>query len=390
LETDARSLFSHNYTSSHRFVNFLWESYFRAIRDANIVIASIEDASFNENFSEQKTAEAKFIRGLAYTELLKNYGATPIPTHPEDIVMPRASLDEMKTLIEDDLQAAASILPVNQSDFGRATRGAALAALAKYHLNSKEWQEAADFSQQVIDLNRYQLIPDYTEVFAVDNEGNDEMIWVHVKEAQNNSHFINATTIPTDFPMPNPNNTVFAAITTLFDEFVNSFEDGDSRTDLIVTEYTNTAGEHVQLLGNDASVPLKYEFDPNANGQNAGNDIPVIRYADILLTRAEALNEINGPTQESIDLINMVRERAGVAQINLGDFSQESLRNHIFQERYWEFYWEQMWREDQIRQGVFISKANERGVNAQEHNRLFPIPQQVINANPEVEQNPGY
>lgn len=144
------------------------------------------------------------------------------------------------------------------------------------------------------------------------------------------------------------------------------------------------------MLGNDLSNPLKYQWDPNAVGQGAGNDLPVIRYADILLTRAEALNEMNGPTQEAIDLVNLVRERAGVSLIEVGNFSKESFRDHIYQEREWEFYYEQMRREDQIRHGIFIQKAQERGINAQEFHRLFPIPQQVLDANSDIEQNPGY
>src|SRR5690606_39797988 len=104
---------------------------------------------------------------------------------------------------------------------------------------------------------------------------------------------------------------------------------------------------------------------PNAISQNNGNDIPVVRYADILLSRAEALNELSGPNQESIDLINQVRTRAGIDNLQLASFStKEQLRDHILAERGWEFFTEGKRREDLIRMGKFISGALSRGKNA--------------------------
>jgi hypothetical protein len=124
----------------------------------------------------------------------------------------------------------------------------------------------------------------------------------------------------------------------------------------------------VQGLGNDQSHPLKLPWDPNAVGARAGNDIPVIRYADMLLTRAEALNEVNGPSEEAIDLINQVRTRANATPLVLADFTKDSLRDAILQEREWEFYFEGNSREDQIRHGVMISSAvsySTRGLGCQ-------------------------
>jgi hypothetical protein len=76
--------------------------------------------------------------------------------------------------------------------------------------------------------------------------------------------------------------------------------------------------------------------------------------------------------------------------LNAGDFTKESLRDHLLQERNWEFYAEIKSRQDQIRQGKFISLARARGKNAQPFHVLFPIPIVEINANPNLEQNPGY
>jgi len=145
-------------------------------------------------------------------------------------------------------------------------------------------------------------------------------------------------------------------------------------------------------LNNNNTRSFKYTPDPNAVGNSHGNDIAVIRYADILLSRAEALNELNGPTQEALDLIQEVRDRAGLTTpLNLSDYTKETLRDRILDERGWELYAEKVRRQDLLRHGKFISSAKARGITiADDHHKLFPIPQTEINANPLCEQNPGY
>src|SRR5690606_20787115 len=122
-----------------------------------------------------------------------------------------------------------------------------------------------------------------------------------------------------------------------------------------------------------------------------GNDIPAIRYADVLLMRAEALNELNGPTGEAIALINQVREKAGVPPLALAEVaSKEAFRAHLLAERGWEFFSEGQRRRDLIRHGLFIESARQRGKNASQHHERYPIPQPEIDKNPNLEQNPGY
>jgi starch-binding outer membrane protein, SusD/RagB family len=153
----------------------------------------------------------------------------------------------------------------------------------------------------------------------------------------------------------------------------------------------------LKLVEDAAGKPLdnarsfKYTPDPNAISQNNGNDIPVIRYADILLTRAEALNEVNGPNQESIDLINQVRQRAGISAILMGNFAtREALRTQLLKERGWEFFTEGKRREDMIRMGTFVSNAVARGKAAKPFHVLYPLPQSEVDANPNLKQNDGY
>ena len=378
--------------SNHRYVLGIWTDAFQAIRDANIVLDNIGNENFSTDFQTLTTAEARFLRAWSYTILYDLFGPVPlyISSSTDSLLLARATDEQIKTFIGQELNSAATDLPVNPSQFGRASRGAALGVLCKYYLNNREWQECVDVSQQIMDLGVYSLVDDYKSVFSLDNEGNTEMLWVLPRTAPDATQSINALTFPTDYPLPLSSQNVFAARTYLFDAFVNSFESNDSRKDLIVTEYVNTSGEPVTLLGNDQSLSLKYEFDPDAAGAGMGNDIPAIRYADILLARAEALNELNGPTQEAVNLINQVRSRAGILPLSPGGFTKESLRVHIGQERRWEFYMEGKSRQDQIRQNTFISGATERGKNAAPHQVRFAIPQIDIDANPALIQNDGY
>ena len=259
-------------------------------------------------------------------------------------------------------------------------------------MNTKQWQKAADMAKSVMGLNRYELQDVYTDVFAIANEGNSELLWAMTKlPLAGADQAINALMFPPDYPRPFPNNGVFAARTYLFDSFVSSFEETDTRQDFIVRDYVSTSsGAVVEGFGRDQSFPHKYEFDPNSAGFRSGNDFPIIRYADILLSRAEALNETSGPSNEAIDLINMVRVRAKATPLDAGGFTKESLREAILQERGWEFYFEAKRREDLLRQDRLISNAVARGKGAQDFHKLFPIPQVELDANPDLVQNPGY
>lgn len=144
------------------------------------------------------------------------------------------------------------------------------------------------------------------------------------------------------------------------------------------------------MLGNDNIRSVKYWPDQNNAGAAHGNDIPEIRLADIYLSRAEALNEISGPTQDALDNINYVRRRANILDLKLVDItSKDQLRDLILAERGHEFYNEGHRRIDMIRMGKFISNAIARGKNARNIHLVFPIPQVVVDSDPLI-KNPDY
>lgn len=391
--------------STNLFSSDMWQPQYRAIRNANLILDNIDNEALQENVDNESIssyeAEAKFIRALSYIHLYNWFGPVPLRTSTTDAYeLPRASEDKMKSFIESELLEAIPHLPEpgDEANYGRANKGSARAALTKFYLNTKQWQKTADMAKKIIDMGDYELYPEYEDLFKVQNERNNEFIWVDAANPSGpgNEHMNGA--FPPDFKNDQKglemqsNWANWARQDRLLDNFFNSFDSSDLRRSLILTEYTNNKGETVSLLNSDNTRSFKYWPDPDAVGNAHGNDIPVIRYADILLSRAEALNEINGPNQESLDLINEVRQRAGLGNLLLEDFStKEELRDHILQERGWEFYSERKRRQDLIRMGKFIDYAIQRGVtNASEHHRLFPIPQSAIDANPELEQNSRY
>ena len=383
----------------------LWENCYNSVRNCNLVLENVDASPVEDALKERLKAEARFVRASAYYILYTMWGPVPLRISTTgDLEMARATDAEMQTFLEKEFTDAAAVLPnwgeISSYQYGRATNGAALGYLTKFYLNTKQWQKCADAAKKLMDTGIYQLWPDYTTLFSVDSETKQkELVWVYpCSPLGPGNEFINgayppsyASTVDGKWPfLPNQRN--WARMDRLRDWFYNSFAPGDKRKDLILSEYINTAGKKISLLNQDNTRSFKYVPDPAAVSNDHGNDIAVIRYADILLSRAEALNELNGPSQEELDLIQMVRTRAGLTTpMVLANFTKETLRQRILDERGWEFYGEKLRRQDLLRNGTFVSNAKARGITiADDHFKLFPIPQTEITANKLCKQNPGY
>lgn len=392
--------------ASSNHIQYLWNQSYFTIRDANIILESLGAGDFDEDFATGIAAEARFLRAFEYAMLYKEFGPIPLrvdSSQPGNLG--KSSAEDIMTFIETELRDIIGDLPApgEEEYFGRANKGMALAVLTKFYLNTKQWQKAADTAKEVINLNYYALYPTYREAFFVENEQNSEMIyaWSSINQAGPDSSwfqcgalppgYLKAANIP-EFTFVNGQMKNFATQYRMLDAFVDSFAPGDARLQAIVQIYEKMNGQIVNLRDNpDDTRPMKL-FDQNALQNDTGCDQIVIRYADILLSRAEALNHINGgPTQEAVDLINQVRERATLPGYTLAEAGSESDFNDlILAERGWEFFSEGLRREDLIRNGVYIARALDRGKNAKPYQVLWPIPQQELNSNTALEQNDGY
>lgn len=388
---------------------FDWMNHWEEIRDANIVIENIPGAYgfTSENDKAALTAEARFIRAWAFYQLWDQFGPVPLRKSLSDpLELARPTDAEFAEFIETELKAVIpDIYPTGkQPAYGRAHHGAAQTLLCLWYLNTHQWQKCADLAQEIISSGSFELHPDYNALFALENERNKEFIWVHAYLANSGSvNVLLATNLPWDYykgldggveGVINTKWSNFASQYRLYDAFYNSFDPKDQRRGRILTKYEDSKGKMVDLLVDykDATREMKFPPDPNASANSHGNDFPFFRYADVLLARAEALNELNGPNQDAIDLVNKIRNRAGLESKSLSDFhSKEALSDQILNERKWEFWGEGKRRRDLIRADRFIKCAHDRGIaNAKDYQVWCPIPQSAIDANQLLKQNKGY
>lgn len=370
----------------------MFSDLYEGIAIANNVIANVEgNENLSQSIRDRVKGEALFGRALMYYYAYSFYGKIPLITtvNTDPYFLPEQAPQQLivETII-DDLETAAELLPPSYpaSEFGRFTSGAANTLLARFLLNEKRWEEAKTAAEKVI--GAYSLSDNYGDIFGPDNSGNQEIILAvpSISQAGIGNTLVAHTAEP-DYVSGSWGGH------RIRDEFYNTFDSEDIRRSYIVKSYTNSSGES-KTISNGAMI-MKYSPDPASVGVWAGNDIVILRYAEVLLTLAEALNEISGPNQESIDLINELRKRAFNGDpsklIALSDFgSKDDLRDYILMERGWELYAEGYRRDDLIRHGRFVSKATDRGIAAKPTHRYFPIPQTERNINPKLDQNDGY
>ena len=400
----------------------LWNRFYKAIRDCNLVLENIEESPVADDVKKLLIAEARFIRASVYDKAYRLWGPVPLresTTQPTDLE--RATDDQMVKFIETEFLAAEADLPQKGEksgyEYGRATKGAADAYLCKFYLQQKRWSDAVTYADKVINASLngakiYELWSNYCTLFTVDNERtNKEFIWVYpcVASATADGNEMMNGAFPAAFKSTLDGKIVFtdnmrnwARMDRVWDSYYNTYDPADKRLGLFVTSYINASGATVDLTGKNNIRLFKYTPDKNAVGNAHGNDIPVLRLADIILAKAEALNELNGPTQECLNLIQQIRDRAGLTTpLDLGAFNKETLRARILQERGWELIGENHRREDLIRHGKLLEVARNRVLNdnkygaivadkIDEHFLVYPIPAVEADSNTKLVQNPGY
>jgi len=390
---------SFNWDNQSTMFSNAWSQYYQSIRNANSLLDNIDKVTaLSSDKVKQFKAEAKFIRAADYYYLWELFGPVPLITTASELNFEplKATNDEFFNFVSTELREAANDLPVKQNLWGKATKGAALSLLGKFYLNNKKWQEAADACNQVMDLEEYTLFSgDLINMFAVQNEQNSEVILTSPSLPTLHGNPYMAHAFPPNYPIQS-NWINYGAQFCVYNDWVGTYHTSDKRLGWFIFSYTEANGKVHNLLdpldAGKAVRCFKYVPDPDGIAHNHGNDVPMIRYAEVLLNRSEALNEISGPNQESVDLLNLVRARADVPLYNLSDFAdKDDLRNALLDERGWEFVAEGQRRMDLVRHDKLISRAIERGANnAKDYMNLYPIPLNEIKANPNLEQNEGY
>ncbi|AKD03699.1 RagB/SusD family nutrient uptake outer membrane protein [Pontibacter korlensis] len=408
--------------SNSASINNRWNASYKGIGRANTVVGHIDAIKMDEGLKSRIKGEAKFLRALFYANLVNFYGGVPLILDVPNIdqgSLPRSSREEVVNQIVKDLNEASEVLPLRytNTDIGRATKGAALALQARVLAYESRWGEAAAAAKQVIDLNVYSLFPDYRELFYLENEGNEEVIFdVQLKFPEFGSNF--------DIYLDRYNS--LAPLQDLVDSYQmidgksisestlynadNPYENRDPRLQkTVIVPGSNFKGKIVKddaypftgygqkkySVYKDNEVPAKV-----VNTGDSELNYIILRYADVLLLYAEAQNEASGPDKSVYEAINKVRARAGMPAIPEG-LTQNEMREAIRLERRIELAGEGLYYDDIRRWKTAETVMNTEIVDRKGHvigvrtfnpsrDYLWPIPSVALQENPNLEQNPGY
>lgn len=383
-------------STSSSIISEMWRIHYDAILGANAVVEKVPgivDPAFTATDRKMYVAEAKFMRAILYFQLLDLFaqpyqvaqgGSPGIPvvtaafdgtiTYPE-----RGTVNAVHAQIEKDLlEALPDLAETFVSDpalaRGRATKGAANALLSRLYLYREQWDKAATYAQNVLSAtNYYKRATDYSfydgntaeDVFSIQNTESDNPATAGASWAL--------------YYRPTTNNGLGACpfSTKLIEAF--GIETGDKR---FAMSDEGTAGSSQKRR-----FTLKF---PNV--ANSKDNAPLIRVTEMYLNKAEALASLNGINQESIDLMNELRTRAGLTGWTLTTFSsKEELINAILNERRKELCFEGHRRMDLLRRGQSLRPDDATRVAGSDR-VILPIPQREIDLSPALKghQNPGY
>ncbi|MET3980937.1 hypothetical protein ABIB62_004072 [Mucilaginibacter sp. UYP25] len=452
---------------------FRWETVYGNIRKCNVFLqqADKNKGNFSETFYKSRVAEIKFLRAFYYSLLLQNYGGVPLISTPlnnldgSDIFVARSTFDETLAFIEVDCDAAAADLPAttDNQNTGRATKGAALtlkgavdlfaaSPLANTTNDKAKWAKAAAANLAVMNLGTYGLFPDYGAQFLAVNNWNSETIFArgyalpskgHKREGILGPVFVHGgqqawgNIVPTqglvdDYEMDNgkPINDpgsgyddqhpyvnreqrfyksiVYDGSTWQGEPFLSRIGGGNQIDLGSTSDITNTGYNGRKTL--DESI-----LGQTSLGTSPGtSNYQFYRYAEVLLSYAEAQNEAVGPDQSVYDAVKKVRARVALPEIPAG-LSQEKMRENIRRERRVELAfedkrWYDIRRWDITTKGPAVLTAAEYGMKItvggggvltytpvkvfqntfSQYMNWLPIPQRILNQNTKLKQNPGY
>jgi len=370
-------------------LNNYWMHRYKGILSCNVAINRIPNAHFQDTEKQARfIAEAKFLRGYYYFDLVRNFGGVPIVNDfmmPEDVEgITRSSAEEVWALVEQDFRDAAADLPerseYSASDLGRATKGAALGYLGKSLVYQEKWSEAASVLKQVIDSKQYELMEDFGDVWNVDTNNNKESLF-EIQTVFNETYALgnalsvvsaNRTEVNDGWAWGLPTSDLEQAFIdegdyerlrwTIIKTGATEIAGEDDFAELVADQYAAQSNQHSDMVEGtyyispdvhkSARVSRKlyipYKKRPSKWSQDfIPLDIRLLRYADILLLYAEACNEL-GNDSEAQWALNQVRNRVGRDNVtSTGNTLKQAIRterrlelaleyNRLYDIRRWE------------------------------------------------------
>lgn len=422
--TDLNNLLGLSYNGDNVFVANWWNGPYSIIAQANLVLQKVPGITpMDESLKSSILGQAYFLRAWSYFYLVRLYGAVPLITEPIDATSPqlyptRSSVDSVYNLIVSDLTAAEGSGLAWTDGTGRASLGAVKAELAEVYLTmagfplskgAQYYQMAADKAAEVINSGNFSLFANYDDLHnpAMENTGEQIFEIQYLSGVADNPN--QGILLPNFKDVSAYGTEIGSTVPTL--QFYNSFESGDlravDRQGFFYTHYYD--GGYGPLK--DLSAPYIFKhFDSVANGYFGVKGTATsslnwmnIRYAQVLLTYAEAQNESGAPNQAAWDALNAIRTRAKLTTPALGAFTQTSFREAVWKERWHELCYEQITWFDMIRLHKAYNEATNSfdnfvghvlpssGAVLAEKHYLLPLPTTEIQNNPNLgPQNPGY
>lgn len=405
-------------TPTNGLVNDIWTAHYDAIARCNEVLDRVakDSSSTSVPFKPQAEAEARFLRGFLYFQLVRDFGAVPKIDSVSAVVTnkPRASAAEIYSFIEADLSFAANNLPPTwiPAFIGRATSGAARGLLAKVYLTQQKWPEAMAAAGAVINSNIYDLSTKYQDIFSEIGENSKESVFEIQAVATPTNPFTEAYGVQYtnvqgvrgagDFDLGWGFNVPSSFLSNAY-ETTGGPDPRKERTFLREGE-TTYYGETIPTGLPNPIYNEKVYTNPSIRSQ-VGNrwgwwmNVRILRYADVVLMYAEAANEIGGVanTTEALAKLELVRARArdgnNAILLPVTTTNQADLRNAIRQERRIELAMEHDRFFDLVRWGIVASvlQASNRPNFDPARDVLLPIPQTQIDISAGVlSQNPHY
>ena len=394
----------------------MWNQYYSALYNTNYTLEKLATSTLAATAKAPIEGQLKFLRAYFYFNLVQYFGDVVLVTSTLDrpdqaFELIRSPQADAWKQIEKDLTEATALLPATYpaNQLGRVTKGAAVSLLGKVYLTQKKYAEAVTTLKQVLTMG-YSLVPNYADNFNPARKNGPESIFEVQYQGGNdlgewsNFAYIFAPRLSagsvTGFANTTPGGRNIPT-----NDIIAAYEPGDLRKDAsLKTSYT--------LNGTVVPIPYvtKFTFPHTITGRT-DNNWPVLRYADVLLMLAEAINEQTGPTAEAFDYLNQVRKRAGLKEVT--GLDKAAFKTAVLKERRVELAFENHRWFDLKRTmtpaelAAFMNAHGARekakptvdrggiSFNAQDYvfndyEVFFPIPAPQILINNRLTQNPGY
>ncbi|UII23436.1 RagB/SusD family nutrient uptake outer membrane protein [Fulvivirga ligni] len=421
-------------------VRWIWEAHYQIVFRANQVIAYVPGIEMDDDLKNRLLGQAYFLRGMAFFNLANTYKEIPIVTElPQSTDDYYPATDTEQVIWEQifsDFEMAKSMLPVSysnvsgpdQGQLGRATKGAATGMLGKALLYRQEWTRAINEFKLLVDgpeLNIYSLVPEYRDNFKPFNENNSESLFeiqfadpntvggtIYNYGGDPNANWKQVNSIGHTYAMEGFGYSDFLPTTWIYEEFrkEKTVDDKyDPRMYTTIASYeagvSETAYGGPWINPQDKIYPRKYTHDgiegftnENNGTENSGINYRILRYADVLLMYAEALNE-DERTAEAYPYIQQVRDRANLPDLaaTKPNMTKAQMREQLAHERALELAIESIRIHDIIRWGWLYDDAKLAELRTHDPDfdtwrpghEYLPIPQEDLDSNPNLSPNPA-